>query len=139
MKSFKQFIKEEETPNVVRKFAAHAHEQWRKGFDHEGSGKERVKKNSDGSEGNINVPFHKLHPDWQKENLAAGKAAHEAHMKHPEDEEKAAEHVHNEWMKRNPKADWNAHQHVPYKNLSHDEKEKDRDHVRTIKKLLGKG
>ena len=30
----------------------------------------RVKKNSDGTEGDINVPFHKLHPDLQKENIA---------------------------------------------------------------------
>jgi len=133
MKRFKKFLKE--SSDIVNKFAAKAHGEWRKGFDPEGTGKERVKDNSDGSKGNINVPFHKLHPDWQKENLAAGKAALEAHTKHPHDEEKAAEHVHNEWMKRNPKADWNAHQHVPYSDLSHEEKEKDREHIRTIKSL----
>jgi hypothetical protein len=124
--------------DAVHAFAAKQHEHWRKSFDPEGTGKERVKKNSDGSEGNINVPFNKLHPDWQKENLSAGKAALMAVRKHPKDEEKASEHVHNEWMKRNPKADYNADQHVPYSKLPEHEKEKDREHVRTIKKLIGR-
>lgn len=51
--------------------------------------------------------------------------------------EDAASHVHDEWMKRNPKADWNAAQHVPYEKLPDGEKEKDRVHVRTIGRLLG--
>lgn len=46
--------------------------------------------------------------------------------------ELAAAHVHDEWMKRNPKADWNASQHVPYADLPEEEKEKDRLHVRMI-------
>jgi len=124
--------------DAVIAFASQQHEKWRKGFDPEGAGKERIKNNSDGSEGNINVPFDKLHPDWQKENLSAGKAALMAVRKHPKDEEKAAEHVHNEWMSRNPKADYNASQHVPYSKLPEEEKEKDREHVRTIKKLIGR-
>lgn len=124
--------------DAVQQFASSAHDEWRKGFDPEGSGKERIKKNSDGSEGNINVPFNKLHPDWQKENLEAGKAALVAIRKHPKDMEKASEHVHNEWMKRNPKADWNASQHVPYSELPETEKEKDRVHVRKMSAILGK-
>jgi hypothetical protein len=56
----------------------------------------------------------------------------------PNNIEKAAEHIHNEWMKRNPKSEWNAAQYVPYKSLSDEEKEKDRVHVRTMIKLLGK-
>lgn len=51
--------------------------------------------------------------------------------------EDAASHVHDEWMKRNPKADWNASQHVPYEKLPDSEKEKDRVHVRTIGRLFG--
>lgn len=133
-KAINEDVKEEHPPEVVA-FASHAHEQWRKGFDPEGEGKERIKKNSDGSEGNINVPFHKLHPDWQKENLAAGHAAREAIKRHPDDLEKASEHVHNEWMKRNPKADYNAAQHVPYNDLPEHEKQKDRDHVIKMKEL----
>jgi len=124
--------------DAVTAFASKQHDVWRKGFDPEGTGKERIKKNSDGSEGNINVPFKKLHPDWQKENLSAGKAALQAVRKHPNDMESAADHVHKEWMKRNPKADYNAHLHVPYSDLPEDEKQKDRDHVNTMKSLLGK-
>ncbi|NBQ48918.1 MAG: hypothetical protein EBU33_10780, partial [Sphingobacteriia bacterium] len=120
----------------VTQFASKAHDVWRKNFDPTGT-KERIKKNSDGSEGNINVPFEKLHPDWKKENLAAGQAAMIAVNKFPRDIEQAAEYIHNEWMKRNPLADYNAAQHVPYDQLPEDEKEKDRVHVRTMMSLSG--
>jgi hypothetical protein len=40
-------------------------------------------------------------------------------------------------MERNPKADYNAAQHVPYDELPEDEKEKDRVHARTMMNLLG--
>jgi len=125
------------TENAIEQFASSAHDEWRRNFDPTGT-KDRIKKNSDGSEGNINVPFDKLHPDWQRENLAAGKAAAEAVIEFPNDIEKAAEHIHIEWMKRNPKADYNASQHVPYDELPEDEKEKDRVHVRTMMKLMRK-
>ena len=125
------------TENAIEQFASSAHDEWRRNFDPTGT-KQRVKKNSDGSEGDINVPFDKLHPDWQRENLAAGKAAAEAVIEFPNDIEKAAEHIHIEWMKRNPKADYNASQHVSYDELPEDEKEKDRVHVRTMMKLMRK-
>ena len=125
------------TENAISQFASLAHDEWRRNFDPTGT-KERIKKNSDGSEGNINVPFDKLHPDWQRENLAAGKAAAEAVIEFPNDIEKAAEYIHIEWMKRNPKADYNAAQHVAYDQLPEDEKEKDRVHVRTMMKLMKK-
>jgi hypothetical protein len=131
-------IREGVGSDAVTKFAAAAHDEWRKGFDPDGSGKERIKQNSDGTSGNINVPFNQLHPDWQKENLEAGKAAMVAIRKNPNNMEGAAEHVHNEWMKRNPKADWNASQHVPYSDLPEPEKEKDRVHVRKMASILGK-
>ena len=123
----------------VTAFASKAHDEWRQGWIKQNSGKSlpRVKKNSDGTEGDINVPFEKLHPDWQKENLAAGRAAMQAVKQHPNDVEAAAEFIHNEWMKRNPKADYNAAQHVPYEQLSEPEKEKDRVHVRTMMSLMG--
>jgi hypothetical protein len=114
-----------------------AHEEWRRNYDATGT-KPRIKKNSDGSEGDINVPFDDLHPDWQRENLAAGQAAEEAVTKFPHDMEKAAEYIHIKWMHRNPKADYNAAQHVPYDELPEDEKEKDRVHARTMMKLLNK-
>jgi hypothetical protein len=136
MITFKQ-LNETIRVGKVQQFAAKAHDEWRKNFDPSGT-KERIKKNSDGTEGNINVPFHKLHPDWKKENLAAGHAALAAVKKHPHDMEKAAEHVHKEWMKRNPKAEHNAAQHVPYHELPEAEKEKDRVHVRTMQNLRQK-
>jgi hypothetical protein len=136
VKSLKDFMLESTQNGVVEKFAAIQHENWRKSFDPENSGKERIKQNSDGSQGNINVPFKQLHPDWQKENLLAGRAAVNAVNLHRDDNEKAAEHVHNEWMKRNPRQDWNAHLHVPYAKLPEDEKEKDREHVRTARSLM---
>ena len=132
---FAQPIFESQTDPITQ-FASNAHEEWRRNFDPTGT-KPRIKKNSDGTEGDINVPFEKLHPDWKKENLAAGHAAHHAVKHFGRDMEKAAEHVHNEWMKRNPKADYNAAQHVPYDDLSDDEKEKDRVHVRTMMRLMG--
>jgi hypothetical protein len=136
----KEFINIVETAmlaeNAVQQFASMAHEEWRRNFDPTGT-KPRIKKNSDGTEGDINVPFNKLHPDWQKENLAAGQAAEHAVKKFPRDIEKASEYIHIKWMERNPMADYNAAQHVPYDELPEDEKEKDRVHVRTMIKLLG--
>ena len=133
----REFINIVLTENAIEQFASSAHDEWRQNFDPTGT-KERVKKNSDGSEGNINVPFDELHPDWQRENLAAGQAAAEAVTEFPNDIEKAAEYIHIEWMKRNPQADYNAAQHVPYDELPEDEKEKDRVHVRTMMKLMRK-
>ena len=121
-------------------FASLAHEKWRKGWITQNNGNSipRIKKNSDGTEGDINQPFNKIHPDWQKENLAAGQAAYDAVKKHGNDIETASEVVHNEWMKRNPKEEWNAAQHVPYNELPEEEKEKDRDHVRIMQSILSK-
>ena len=70
----------ENASDPITQFASNAHEEWRRNFDPTGT-KPRIKKNSDGTEGDINVPFEKLHPDWKKENLAAGHAAHHA-VKH---------------------------------------------------------
>ena len=132
---FTRTLFESQTDHITQ-FASNAHEEWRRNFDPTGT-KPRIKKNSDGTEGDINVPFADLHPDWQKENLAAAHAAHRAVKHFGRDMEKAAEYVHNEWMKRNPKADYNAAQHVPYDDLPQDEKEKDRVHVRTMMQLMG--
>jgi len=138
MINFNEYLKEQARFGKVMQFAAKAHELWRKQHTKDKGNVPRVKKNSDGTEGDINVPFHKLHPDWQKENIAAGHAAMAAVKKHPHDLEKASEHVHNEWMKRNPKAEHNASQHKSYKDLPEDEKEKDRLHVRIMMGLKNK-
>ena len=43
--------------------------------------------------------------------------------------EDAAAHVHAAWMSRNKKNDYNAAQHVDYKDLPEHEKQKDREHI----------
>ena len=138
-------VKDKIEEKIITEFASLAHEAWRKGFDsvYAETGvpsKQRVKKNSDGTEADINVPFGNLHPDWQKENLAAGKAALQALQQFPTAAEldKAANFIHEEWMKRNPKADYNAAQHVPYAELPEVEKEKDRVQVVTINEIMVK-
>ena len=125
----------EDTDPVIE-FASMAHEKWRKNWDPEGTGKPRIKKNSDGTEGDINVPFDKLHSDWKRENLAAGEAAKEAVEKFPDDEEAGAEYIHIKWMERNPREEWNADQHVPYEELPDKEKEKEKLQYRIMKSLL---
>jgi hypothetical protein len=50
--------------------------------------------------------------------------------------ESLSDEVHEAWMKRNPKADYNLEQHVPYERLSEEEKQKDREHVLMAIRLL---
>lgn len=50
--------------------------------------------------------------------------------------EEAASKIHDAWMQRNPKCDWNAANHVPYAELPEEEKEKDRLHVRLVQRLI---
>lgn len=121
--------------NVIGAFASRTHDEWRQTLPSDQKDKPRMRSKNGGPVADINVDFHKLHPSAQKENLDAAHAAWDAHHLHPENDEKAAEHVHNEWMKRNPKSDYNAHQHVPYHQLSVHDKELDRKHVRLIKTL----
>ena len=123
---------------AVTQFASQAHEDWRKTLPPSERNKPRLRSKNGGPEADINVPFEKLHPTAQQENISAGKAALQAVKKHPNDMESAADHVHKEWIKRNPKTDYNAHLHVPYSKLPEVEKQKDRDHVDTMKSLLGK-
>jgi len=72
---FKNLVLEEVRHGKVIQFASKAHDMWRKQHIKTNGDVPRVKKNSDGTEGDINVSFRKLHPDWKKENVAAGKAA----------------------------------------------------------------
>ena len=53
----------------------------------------------------------------------------------PKKMEEASNLVHIEWMKRNPKAEWNASQHVSYDKLPEEEKDKDRLHIRLMLQL----
>jgi len=71
---------------VANAFGSIQHENWRKSFDPEGTGKERRKKVKSGGEAdgmvNINVPWTELHPEWKQENYDAGLAAFDAHRTH---------------------------------------------------------
>ena len=138
MIKFKSFVNESIRVGRVKRFAAKAHEDWRKTLPANERNVPRERSKNGGPKADINVPFDKLHPTAKQENLAAGRAALAAIKKHPKDIEKASDHVHNEWMKRNPKKDYNAAQHVPYKDLPEDEKEKDRVHVRAMLSLKNK-
>jgi hypothetical protein len=122
---------------IIIEFASIAHEKWREGWISQNNGVSvpRIKLNSDGTEGDINLPFSEIHPDWQKENLSAGEAAWVAYNLYPLDEELGSEYIHNEWMKRNPKKEYNEHLHCDYKFLPEDEKEKDRVQYRIMKQL----
>ena len=124
--------------NAVYQFASAAHEEWRRSLPPNEQNEPRIRSKNGGPKADINVPFDQLHPTAQQENLAAATAAEQAIKKFPNDIEKAAEYIHIEWMKRNPKDDYNAAQHVPYDQLPEIEKEKDRVHVRTMIQLLGK-
>lgn len=132
------YLKESKESQALEQFASDLHEIWRAGWIKQNNGESvpRMKKGSSGEQVDINVPFAQLDPAWRKENEEAAKAALQAVKQFPEDEEAAADFIHQEWMKRNPKGDWNAAQHVPYDALSEEEKEKDRVHYRNMKQSL---
>ena len=133
------YLKESNEAAALEKFASDLHEIWRAGWIKQNNGESvpRMKKGSTGEQVDINVPFAQLDPDWRKENEAAAKAALQAVRQFPNDEEAAANYIHEEWMKRNPRGDWNAAQHVAYDALPEEEKEKDRVHYRNMKQSLG--
>jgi CO/xanthine dehydrogenase Mo-binding subunit len=126
------------TENAITQFASSAHEEWRRSLPPNERNVPRERSKNGGPKADINVPFDQLHPTAQQENLAAGQAAAEAVSKFPNNVEQAAEYIHIEWMKRNPQDDYNAAQHKSYDELPEIEKEKDRVHVRTMMKLMGK-
>lgn len=135
LEAIREDTQSKDHPAVI-KFASMAHEAWRNSLPEDQKNKPRIRSKNGGPEADINVPFNKLHTSAQEENLQAGRAALRACQLHPNDDEAAAEHIHNEWMKRNPKADWNASLHVPFNKLSKEEADKDRDHVTIMRNLL---
>jgi len=121
--------------------AAELHEMWRKSYRHPfiASGDivpPRMKPDGIGGQINIDQPFHMLTPKWQAENLAAAHAALDAVRMFPRDMEAQSAYIHDQWMTRNPLAEWNAAQHVPYDALPESEKEKDRVHARLARRYL---
>jgi hypothetical protein len=159
MKSFYEFYEKLIIENdvLVDKMASHLHDDWRKSRLKSGThGNEdavyepRMKDSGvgDGSEIDIAQHYSKLTPKWQAENKAAAQAAlslvrgavssgkNLESLSMGSELEMLASAVHDAWMSRNPKADYNANQHVPYSSLPENEKQKDRDHVLIAIKLL---
>lgn len=135
---------------LVDAMASRLHDDWRKGRLKSGTHgspdavyEPRMKPSGmdDGQEIDIAQGYDRLTPKWQAENRAAAKAALDIvrgamdpggdldSLASGPNLERLSAAVHEEWMKRNPKADYNAAQHVPYASLPESEKQKDRDHV----------
>jgi hypothetical protein len=118
--------------------ARRLHEDWRKNLPDNEKDDPRDRSKMGGPKRPINVDYDKLHPSAKLENLAAARAAIQAVRLHGDNKEAAAEHIHNEWMKRNKKDDYTAHLHVPYDQLPEHEKQKDREHHRIASEILAK-
>jgi ribosomal protein L37AE/L43A len=154
------YYEEIQQPNddhLVRTMASSLHDDWRKGRLTSGTHGQadavyepRVKPSGldDGQDVDIAQHYDKLTPKWQAENKAAASAAISLvrqavasgsslqQLSSGSGMEVLADKVHQAWMQRNPKADYNAAQHVPYASLPEDEKQKDRNHVLMAIKLL---
>ena len=130
------------TPTEIAKIAVASslHSQWRSGRKKEdGTYEPRMKDDGLGGQVDIaNTDYIYLPEKWKGENKVAAEVAVDLvygaklagkDIGSQEFLEEASEVVHNEWMKRNPKEEWNAVQHVPYAELSEEEKQKDRDQV----------
>ncbi len=120
--------------------ASSLHDQWRASRRKEdGTYEPRMKDDGLGGQVDIaNTDYINLPEKWQGENKVAAEVAvnlvygakqESKDINSPEFLEEASEAVHVEWMKRNPKEEWNAAQHVPYSELPEAEKQKDRDQV----------
>jgi hypothetical protein len=142
MNTFTEWVSlKENVDPLVNKMAAMLHDDWRKSRLKSGThGQEDAvydpRMKDDGAGGQIDIAQHydKLTPKWQAENKAAAETAinlvRNAMQKGGNlNIEQLANEVHEAWMSRNPKADYNAAQHVPYSSLPEPEKQKDRDHV----------
>lgn len=77
---------------------------------------------------NINIPYNELNYVWKKTNNNAVNIAILAYTKFPDNREKAASFIHDEWMNNNDYLQTNtkySHLFVSYNKLNEVEKEKD--------------
>lgn len=135
---------------LVDRMAGMLHDEWRRGRLKSGTHGQpdavyepRMKPSGldDGREIDIAQAYDRLTPKWQAENKAAAAVAlwlvrremstgvGLEEMRSGPGLERLAADVHEAWMQRNPRADYNAAQHVPYASLPEAEKQKDRDQV----------
>lgn len=150
MKTFIEWMESAGDEHLVRNMASSLHDDWRKGRLKSGTHgaadavyEPRMKPSGldDGKEIDIAQHYDKLTPKWQGENRAAAETAINLvrqamdsgktiqQLSSGSELESLSDMVHQAWMKRNPKADYNAAQHVPYASLPESEKQKDRDHI----------
>jgi len=103
-----------------------------------------------------NMSFEGLSGHWENDNLEAGKTALALVIRKiakegsigfdeimgfsNEDMEELGDAIHEAWMARTEKGDWNKEQFVPYSELPRGEQEKDLKHVKvtmqTLKEIL---
>ena len=130
--------------------ATAGHQQWQNGWKSEHGDEKREKTTKDekwieehGADkvDIAHTKYEDLPEDWKKDNLASGSAAvnglKDGIEKGIEDQDELIEHasdfVHKDWLKRN--GEWAPEsQKVEYKNLSEEEKEKDRLFVKAALK-----
>lgn len=164
-KKFKEWLEEREAKlqenddQIATQMASDLHDEWRKARLKSGTHgspdavyEPRIKPSGldDGKEIDITQGYHKLTPKWQAENKAAAETAIRLLRREMAagktldslttgaELESLAHEVHEAWMQRNPKVDYNAAQHVPYSSLPESEKQKDRDHILMAAKILSR-
>lgn len=129
-----------------RAFPKLAHEEWRKNYDSTGT-IAKMKLTQDGTETNINVPFENLHKEWVRDNIESFKAARRAYMifyriPHRTEEESirmlemAGKMIYEEKIRRRFRLNKSSNDSMNYDLLSEEEKEKNRLHIKILKKLL---
>jgi hypothetical protein len=124
---------------AVEYFASRSHDAWRRQFlktNPDQNGKPRMRLRG-GKMVDVNQPWKGLDPEAKADNKRAGYAAYDALERYPDDREKAAAHIHSQWVKRN-RADPNQPKALfkPYRLLSEAEKDKDRAHIDRMRAAL---
>lgn len=120
------------------RLAANLHESWRRDFMKENGNVPRIKPANDGTdrEIDINVPFDRLTPYWQKDNQDAATFVVKMILMCPNmDLKKIGELIHIYWKIRNPWAQ-GTYQYTRFNLLPNHEKSKDIEQYMLLDILL---
>lgn len=123
---------------ITVKVASELHEDWRRNYMLEHGNVPRIKPANDGTdrEIDINVPYEKLTPYWQRENHAAACFVVKLIMIDGDiDDDHLAYQVHNAWLQRNEWAK-GGNLDIPYWDLPQEEKDKDLLHVKIARRVI---
>ena len=125
------------SPPVID-IAKQLHHIWRKDFQQSKPGEQRIKTNkSDGTKGDINVPFDELHDDWKRENYIDALEAMLSVQLHPTSREKAAIYIHRAWyLRQHGYSKVHLNFTLQYACLSDGEKQKNLSRVDFVEKYL---